>query len=144
MEALEAVYSGFSAGIAADSGSGGLSNATGDQYVREVVRETDRRESATHNRPAVIVGVQASEMGHEASGRSFQSVIRAMVVTDRDRGVTEEDAVVDRLVNVFNGVALGSGSTGWTFSTCTFLRTVQVQDGKLLRPVVEFQVIATK
>ena len=144
MEALEATYTSFAAGVTGDSGAGGLSNSSGDQYVREIFRETDRRAAGTHNMPAISVSVVPQEIGHEASGRSFQALVRATVIADRDRGVAEEDAIVDRAVNLFNGVALAAGSTGWTFTTMTYLRTAQIHDGKFLRPVVEFQVIATK
>lgn len=146
MEALEATYSFFETNINGDTGSGGLKNATGNQYVREVLWGAITREQGTYNIPALVIDIVPAEMGHEAYGRSFQALARIRIVTDRDKGIAEEGAILDRLVNLFHGATTLESpvATGWSFSYVTYLRAVQIQDGKYLRPVAEFQVIATK
>jgi hypothetical protein len=88
--------------------------------------------------------VVPTERGNEASGRQVTALIRARVLADRDRGVAEPRAIEARLVEITNGIAPASGSTGWTFSTLTYLRTQPTFSGKEIDPVVEFEVIATK
>lgn len=150
MEATEAIFTQFKAMIDADTGAGGLSNSTGNQYVRGgVVRETDRRSAATSNRPDLVVSVVPVETGVEASGRTVQAYTRASIRVDRDSspsvaGAAEADAIEDRLVTLFNGVTLAAGSTGWAFSTMTYLRTFWQQSDKMLFPIVEFQVMGSK
>jgi hypothetical protein len=148
MDSHAALFSALTTMVNADTGSGGLMNTadSNDAYLRGgFVRAGHEDEGRTHNRPRVEVEMFSS-LGRTFGGRRDEEpvLVRFRVLTTRDALFTQQDAVVARLVAVFEH-KVPADADSWEFSPGTFLRSFQgPSSGEELRYICEWQVVGTR
>lgn len=137
MSALQELYAAVSARITGDTGSGGLANNSGDQYV-PVVERWDTERQDLPQKPAILIRVSSRErfrsMGE--TGRMLQ--VDFIIVTDGDQDETKQDAVHERLIELLGDIS-GWTPTGtdWSFSPLSALgeSSGQITDLSKNRPL---------
>lgn len=137
-DALKAVYD-------ADTGSGGLKNSSATAFVRQFTREDDPdARDANQQTPRVLVSIPS--IPEEDTFTRGRAIVfgRFIVVTERDRGFTEMDPVLDRLRSQYHRASL-TASSSWSWSPFNIRRTaVAPASGSEMRRVIEWQLVALR
>lgn len=139
-----AIYNAF----AADTGAGGLRNATGNQYVNPVEsfdRWGDKDDRNNQQWPTVNVHVgNTNEDDAFERGRAVV-VGRFDVRVKRDYGeFAKIDAVTTRIRTLYHRATL-TASTDWAWSPIVILREFDGPvSGNEIGRIVEFRVVATR
>ena len=131
--------------IAADTGSGGLSNTSSTAYVRNTWREDDPNGERTGgNWPMIEVSCSnESSMDPFGSG-AYMADVRLKIKTDMDTQFTNHDAIRARLRTILHRVVLTAGST-YGFSAFRIVRWQRISnDLKEMVSVADCRVVARK
>ncbi len=126
----------------ADTGSGGLNETTppGVATVNAFYRKGDPNEPEPQL-PAIEVEVLNTE-GRSFGNRQTDTIVRIHVFTEKNGEFNAGyyDNINQRIIDVYDGIAPATGTTGWTFSIMNHLRDfpAQAAEGNQLHHVHEF------
>lgn len=141
------LYTAVAALYTADSGAGGLNNASSAARVRvqDYLRDDNQDDRGAGNFPKIIVNTSyTSEQDAFARGRAVIDG-RFRVFNKRDyQCFPRLDAVLDRLRTVYHRASL-TASSSWQWSPLLVRRIVQgPTSGNVVQRIVEFRVVATR
>lgn len=145
MDLSEALFTSLTAIVTADSGSGGLSNASADAYIQRGIVQVGNA-SYDADRAIYWNGVVLDVFENPRHGwgvassvqTSVEFIARLTLRTLRDAGRAKQNACAERLKLKLDGIT-PANQTGYNFSPLTLLRASQgPSDSKSLAYVLEF------
>lgn len=140
------IFAGINTIKAADTGSGGLANTSGNAYVRAWYREDDPVDRDSDNWPMIRVDTSGSDEQDKFDNGLATCVIRMSITVKRDydQTFTLLDAVVDRVRKVFHTATIAQ-TTDWAFSPLYCQRVFKgPTTSNETRRIVEFTLAATR
>jgi hypothetical protein len=150
-DSTQAKYDAIRALIAADTGTGGLSNTASTAYVRDVAREGTQQRTFSPGAPYIIIdpGNPADQSPLAASTFDVSTVnIHCFFDRDNDRDFSRESAVINRLrTRLANVTPTTSGTTPdqWAFTSIRWLRSFNAPASERTRHrVVQLTLGATR
>ena len=120
MDITEAIETGVEAAVAADTGSGGLRNATGDQYLLGNIKRAGHPD-VSDTPPFMRYTIVPRNQGMDNMAQAAQVRVRFDLFSQRDLKFTKPNAIMDRLVTVLRTGTFTA--TGWNFSRPEVLRS---------------------
>lgn len=134
--------------INADTGTGGLANASSSAYVRGLYRKDDPQGDRTAgNWPFLEVECSNESAMDPFGSGAYMAEVRIKIKTDMDTGFTNLDAVCARLRTVLHRVTFTAGST-YGFSAFRIVRWLRLEPiGQHLKEMVtvaDCRVVARK
>jgi hypothetical protein len=130
VDAVEACYSAIKAAFDADTGSGGLRNPSGHQYVNGgIFRAGDPQATRTVSR--LEVQLQATQQDSDGD-LGADLLARIKIVTHRDLGFARQNAIEERLFDLLHK-SESLTATGWSIAPPNRLRPcfqVPPEDGE--------------